>query len=81
MNLIEQILAELGADTVKSFTVVPGYGGYFRNVKTVAEFSPDKVTLVLRRGAIILEGEGLEVAKYFEEDALIKGDIRLIKVE
>ncbi len=81
MNLLEQILSELGADTLKSFTVVPGFGGYFRSVKTVAEFSPQRVVLLLRRGAVTLEGEGLEVAKYFEGDALIRGEVKEIKIE
>lgn len=71
----------MGADTLKSFTVVPGFGGYFRSVRAVAEFSPQRVVLLLRRGSIVLEGEGLEVGKYFEEDALIKGEIRGIRLE
>lgn len=71
----------MGADTLKSFTVVPGFGGYFRSVKSVAEFSPQRVVLLLRRGSVVLEGEGLEVGKYFEEDALIRGDIRGIRIE
>ena len=45
MKLLEQILSELGADTLKSFSVVPDFGGYFRSVKGVSEYSPEKIVL------------------------------------
>lgn len=74
-------MSEMGADTLKSFTVAPGFGGYFRGVRSVAEFSHTKIVLLVRRGSIAVEGEGLEVSKYFEGDTLIRGDIKVIKVE
>lgn len=74
-------MSEMGADTLKSFTVVPSFGGYFRSVKTVAEFSPQKVILVIGHEYLTVEGEKLEVAKYFEGDVLIKGGIKVISIE
>ena len=81
MKLLEQILGELGADTLKAFTVVPQFGGYFRSVKQVAEFSPERIILLLRRDVITIEGENLEVGSYFEQDIFIKGDLKAVKVE
>lgn len=81
MKLLEQILGELGADTIKTFTVVPQFGGYFRSVKSVLEYSEQRVVLSLKRQTITLEGEKLEVGKYFEQDIFIKGDIKVIKIE
>ncbi|MBD5632475.1 MAG: hypothetical protein HDP34_04530 [Clostridia bacterium] len=81
MKLLEQILGEMGADTLKSFTVVPFFGGYFRSVKSIKEFSDSQIVLVLKREVITVGGEKLEVGKYFEEDIFIKGDIREIKIE
>lgn len=81
MKLLEQILGELGADTLKSFTIVPKFGGYFRSVKAVKEFSQDKIILSLKRGEITLTGEKLEIGSYFEEDIFVKGDIRNIEIE
>lgn len=81
MKLLEQILGELGADTLKSFTVVPDFGGYFRSVKSVSEFSEQKVVLVQKRRTVTVEGENLEVGSYFEEDAFIKGNIKVIKID
>lgn len=81
MKLLEQILSELGGDTLKSFTVVPDFGGYFRSVKTVSDFSAEKIVLVQRRAVITVEGENLEIGSYFEQDVLIKGAIRTVKIE
>lgn len=81
MKLLEQIMCELGGDTLKAFTVVPGFGGYFRCVKSVAEYSPDKIILVLYKTAVTLEGEKLEIGKYFEQDIFIKGDIKAVRID
>lgn len=81
MKLLEQILCELGADTLKSFVVVPSTCGYFRSIKSVKEYSPQKIVLAQKRRDVTVEGENLEVGKYFEEDILIKGDIRVISVD
>ena len=81
MKLLEQILSELGADTLKSFAVVPNFGGYFRSIKGVAEYTPEKVVLALRKNKITVEGENLLLAKYFEEDLLIRGNIREVKID
>ncbi len=81
MKLLEQILSELGADTLKSFSVVPDFGGYFRSVKGVSEYSSEKIVLVLRKNKIVIEGEGLTLGKYFEQDLFIKGKIKGVKID
>ncbi len=81
MKLLEQILSELGADTLKSFSVVPGFGGYFRSIKSVLEYAPEKVLLKLKKNVITVEGENLLLAKYFEEDLLIRGNITGVKID
>ncbi|MDE6667751.1 MAG: YabP/YqfC family sporulation protein [Clostridia bacterium] len=81
MKLLEQIMEELGGDTLKSFSVVPSFGGYFRSIRSIAEYSSERIVLLQRKTSIILEGEKLEVGKYFEEDIFIKGNIKVITVE
>ncbi len=81
MKLLEQILSELGADTLKSFSVVPDFGGYFRSIKGVSEYSSVKVVLSLKKNRITVEGENLTLGKYFEEDLLIKGKITGVKID
>ena len=81
MKLLEQILSEFGGDTLKSFTVVPDFGGYFRSIKGVSEYSSVKVVLSLKKNRITVEGENLTLGKYFEEDLLIKGKITGVKID
>ena len=81
MKLLEQILSELGADTLKSFSIVPDFGGYFRSIKGVVEYSPSKIVLALKKNKITIEGENLNLGKYFEEDLLIKGKISGVKID
>lgn len=81
MKLLDQILSELGADTLKSFSVVPGFGGYFRSVKGVVEYSAEKIVLALKKNKITIEGANLTLGKYFEEDLLIKGEISGVKID
>lgn len=81
MKLLEQILSELGADTLKSFSVVPGFGGYFRSVKGVAEYSSCRIVLSLKKIKITVEGEDLTLGKYFEQDLLIRGNITGVKID
>ena len=81
MKLLEQILSELGGDTLKSFTVIPKFGGYFQSVKSIAEYTPQKIVLKLKKYSITLVGEDMQVGKYFEEDIFIKGDIDGIQID
>ena len=81
MKLLEQILSELGADTLKCFSIVPGFGGYFRSVKGVAEFSQERIVLALKKNKITVEGSSLAIGKYFEEDVLITGSIAGVKID
>ena len=81
MKLLEQILGELGGDTLKAFTVVPDFGGYFRAVKSVAEYSEERIVLLAGKRVITLEGKKLEVGKYFEQDIFIRGVIESVKID
>ncbi len=81
MKLLEQILSELGADTLKSFSVVPDFGGYFRSIKGVAEYSSEKIVLALKKNKITISGENLSLGKYFEEDLFIRGKITGVEID
>ena len=81
MKLLDQILSELGADTLKSFSIIPDFGGYFRSIKGVVEYSSEKVVLALKKSKITVTGENLTLGKYFEEDLLIKGKITGVQID
>lgn len=76
MKLLQQILAEAGADTARAYTVVPGFGGYFKSVKTVAEYTPERVVLLIGKNRLCVTGSDLVISKFFEGDLLVAGNIR-----
>ena len=56
MEFLREILNSAGADTINAFTVVPGFGGYFKDVKGVADFSPQKIMLIVGKLAVTVVG-------------------------
>jgi hypothetical protein len=81
MKLLQQILDEAGADTSKAFTVIPSFGAYFKCVKCVVDYSPQKVVLSLHKITLTVTGENLTIGKFFEGDLLIFGDVRGTQIE
>jgi len=81
MKLLEQLINELGGDETQSFTVIPAFGGYFKSIKSVCEFSPERIVLRQKRRSIVIVGNGLEVGKYFEGDVFVKGGIKSVEIE
>lgn len=71
----------MGADSLKSVTLIPQFGGYFKSVKSVLEYSEERVVLSQRKLKIVIEGEKLQLAKYFEADVLLTGDIKAVRFE
>lgn len=52
-----------------------GGGAYFQGVKTLAEYSAEKIVLFFSSGALTLSGEKLTVEKYLDGDVEIGGKI------
>ena len=73
---ISRLLAAEGLDFSRvQYTVIDGKGGYFQNVKKLAEFSETKIVVCGRKGAVSVEGEKLTLGKYFAGDLVVYGDI------
>ncbi len=81
MKLLQQILLDAGADTNRAFTVIPSFGGYFKSVKRVDEYTPEKVVLTIARQRLTLTGSKLTIDKYYQQDLLIRGDITGVNLE
>ena len=81
MRLWQEIFSQLGDGEGMegvislSYTVWEGKGGYFQNIKSLVSFSPQQIVFALRRGTLLVLGEGLSVAKYCENDVIIRGNI------
>ena len=81
MKLLQQILLDAGADTNRAFTVVPQFGGYFRSVKRVDEYTPEKIVLTIAKQRVTVAGKNLTIDKYFQQDLLIRGDVTGVNIE
>lgn len=81
MKLFKQLLIESGANLDLSFTVVPGFGGYFKGVKRVIDFSAERVVLSVAKKQLTVTGENLSVDKFFQQDLFLRGDVRGISFE
>lgn len=81
MKLLEQILNEMGADTLKSITLIPNSCCYLKSVKSVVDFSPERMVLAVGKKRVTLEGENMLLGEFFEGDLVVKGDIRVIKID
>ena len=81
MKMLQQILSEAGADTAKSYTIIPEFGGYFKSVKQVIEYSSEKVVLQIGKTRLIVTGKNLAIGKYFEGDLLISGNVEGTLIE
>ena len=83
MEFLKEIAKALGADAAGAFrvqyAVLDGKGGYFQNVKRLAQFSETEIVLRGRQGALRVEGENLSLGKYFAGDLIIEG--RIVRVE
>lgn len=81
MKLLEQLFLELGGEPLKTFVIQPSFGGYFRGVKNIDEYSSEKIILRLGGEVVTIEGEKLELCKYFQADAFVRGAIKGVKIE
>ena len=81
MELLQQILREAGADVGCAVTLIPDFGGYFKGVKRVEEFSEEKIILIAHKKRWLIAGENLSIDKYFEQDLFIRGTIKGISYE
>lgn len=81
MKLLEQILNEMGADTLKSITLIPNSCCYLKCVKSVVDFSPERMVLAVGKKRVTLEGADMLLGEFFEGDLIVKGDIRMIKID
>ena len=81
MKLLQQILNEAGAQTDGAITLVPSFGAYFKGVKRVDEYSQEKIVLIALKKRWLVTGENLTIDKYFEQDLLIRGDVKGISYE
>ena len=80
MRLYNEIFKNADGAALSRCIIVPDGGGYFQGVKTVEDFSADKIELRFPHKKVEIEGLDLSIAKYCDGDLEIGGKIRAFKV-
>ena len=80
MRLYDEIFKSVEGVAFARCTIVPGGGGYFEGVKTVGDFSSERVVVYFPREEIEVLGEGLGIKKYCDGDLQISGRVYAVKV-
>ena len=78
MRLYEEIFQN--AVGAAKYSVIVGGGGYFEGVKTVGDFSPQKIVLHFPKYGVEIEGENLSIKKYCDGDLELSGRIHTTKL-
>ena len=79
MRLYEEVFKNAD-NAFEKCIIVPGGGGYFEGVKSVADFSCEKILLCFARRLVEVEGQELVVKKYCDGDLQLSGRILGVKV-
>ncbi len=80
MRLYDEIFKNADGGAMQRCVIVPGGGGYFEGVKSVGDFSNEKIVLFFPRLGVEITGEGLEIKKYCEGDLQLSGKISALVV-
>ncbi len=84
MNFFDSILEELGliksgvSPTFRAMLIGDNLA-YFESVRSIKSFTPTKISILIKSGEIVVEGEGMFFKKYDLGDLVICGKINSIK--
>lgn len=80
MRLYEEIFKNVEGAAFARCVLAVGGNGYFEGVKSVGDFSPERIVLYFPRERVEIEGENLSIGKYYDGDLLLCGKILSFKV-
>lgn len=80
MRLYDEIFKDPNESACARCVIVPGGGGYFEGVKSVGDFSAEKIVVYFPRQAVEVDGVGLTIKKYCDGDLQIGGKVTGVRV-
>ncbi len=80
MRLYDEIFKNVDGAALSRCIFVPQGGGYFEGVKSVADFSEEKLTLTFPHHVVEIEGRALCIKKYCDGDLQLSGEILAMRV-
>ena len=81
MRLYDEIFKSVDGAAVSRCLFVPGGEGYLEGVKSVEEFSAERIVICFPKNRVEIEGEELSISKYYEGDLQISGRIFSWKID
>ncbi len=81
MRLYEEIFKNADGVTSSKCIFVPRGGGYFEGVKSVGDFSSERIVVCFAKEQVEIEGENLSIKKYCDGDLQLSGRIFSLRVE
>ena len=80
MRLYDDIFKNPNDSACARCVVVPGGGGYFEGVKSVGDFSSEKIVIYFPRQAVEIHGTDLAIKKYYDGDLHIDGRVSVVRM-
>ena len=76
LRLFDEIFKNDTLASLSRCVLIVGGGGYFEGVKTVGDFTPERIVLYFPKEMVEIEGENLSIGKYCDGDLRLLGTIR-----
>ena len=80
MRIYDEILKDPTDGACARCTIVPGGGGYLEGVKSVGDFSAERIVVYFPRQEVEIVGQALTIKKYYDGDLQIGGKVTAIRV-
>ncbi len=81
MRLFDEIFKNDTLASLARCVVIVGGGGYFEGVKTVGDFTPERIVLYFPKETLVVEGENLSIGKYCDGDLRLLGKIHSWRID
>ena len=80
MRLYEEIFKSVNGAAIARCLMIPHGDGYFEGVRSVDEFTPNRIVIGFSKNRVEINGERLSIGKYCEGDLHIMGRIDGVRV-
>ena len=81
MRLVDEIFKNDTFASLARCILIVGGGGYFEGVKTVGDFTPERIEIYFPKEKVVIEGENLSIGKYCDGDLRLLGTIRSWRID
>ena len=81
MRLYDELFKNAEGNSFTRCTIIPLGGGYFEGVKSVGDFTPNRLEIWFAKEKVVIDGEDFSIRKYCDGDLQMDGKIYRLQVE